>query len=266
MTYPFGYRVFFALVTGFMYLVFIITSIILYLLSLLVCLATCLFDRRLRALHLLSCFWASIYTWVCPLWTISIEGRKYIRKDKAYVMVCNHQSMLDILVIYRLFRHFKWVSKEELFSVPFVGWTLTLNHSIRVKRSSVKSQRHMLDECVHTLLDGSSVMIFPEGTRSVTGELRSFKEGAFHVVREARADILPMVINGSSKALPNRGGMFRTFADISLRVLPPIPFQDVAHLSQKELSEYVRGIIGRELAVSMASATSVPKRPMRPSC
>ena len=76
-------------------------------------------------LHRFTCFWASLYTWCNPVWRVRVEGREKIRPDATYVMVANHQSFLDILVLFRLFRHFKWVSKIEKFRVPCIGWNMS---------------------------------------------------------------------------------------------------------------------------------------------
>ncbi len=250
----------FRVATVYLYLLFLVTAPVMFLVALFLRLLTVPLDPCLKLLHLWSCFWASLYTWLSPLWTVSISGRKNMDPDKAYVMICNHQSMLDILVIYRLFRHFKWVSKEELFHVPLVGWNMSLNRYIRIKRSSLQSQRNMLDACVQNLKAGSSVMIFPEGTRSSTSQMRPFKEGAFHVAREAGADILPMVLEGSARAVPDKGRWFRRTASIRLKILPPIPFSSVAHLSHKEMAAYFQDLIAR------SADASDPELHKLPSC
>src|SRR5206468_8864433 len=87
-----------------------VSSIVLFPVALLLWAATVLFDRRLRVLHRFTCFWASLYTWLNPAWRVHTEGRDKIRPGATYVMVANHQSFLDILVLFRLFVHFKWVS------------------------------------------------------------------------------------------------------------------------------------------------------------
>src|SRR5262247_2928411 len=111
-----------------------VTSIALFPVALLVWAVTRPFDRRLRALHLFTCFWASLYTWLNPAWPVRIEGREKIRPDETYVMVANHLSLLDILVLFRLFTHYKWVSKIENFRLPFIGWNMTLNRYLRLRR------------------------------------------------------------------------------------------------------------------------------------
>jgi len=101
--------------------------------------ATLPFDPRLRALHLFTCFWGSLYTWANPAWPVRISGRAKIRRDEAYVMVANHQSLLDILVLFRLFVHFKWVSKIENFRIPLIGWNMRLNRYIQLRRGERSS-------------------------------------------------------------------------------------------------------------------------------
>jgi 1-acyl-sn-glycerol-3-phosphate acyltransferase len=185
--------------------IFVAVSLFYFPLAVVVRVATGWFDRRLSFLHLTSTVWASCYTWLSPIWSVSVTGRKNADPEKAYMMVCNHQSMLDIPVIYRIFLHFKWVSKASLFKFPIIGWNLSLNRHIRLERTSTTSQRKMFRQCAEHLQNGSSIMIFPEGTRSRDGELRAFKEGAFLIALRQKADILPIVLDGSYKALPEKG-------------------------------------------------------------
>ncbi len=97
------------------WLFIVVSSLLLFPVALLIWAMTVLVDRRLVLLHQFTCVWASLYTWLSPVWRVRIEGRDKIRPDATYVMVANHQSLLDILVLFRLFTHFKWVSKIENF-------------------------------------------------------------------------------------------------------------------------------------------------------
>ena len=81
-----------------------------------------------------TCFWGSLYTWFNPAWPVKVVGREKIDPNETYVMVANHQSLLDIFVLFRLFRHFKWVSKIENFNIPCVGWNMRLNGYIELRR------------------------------------------------------------------------------------------------------------------------------------
>ncbi len=159
------------------------TSLACFPFAVLVWAVTAPFDRRRRALHQFTCFWASLYTWFNPAWPVTIEGRERIRKGATYVMVANHQSLLDILVLFRLFVHFKWVSKAEIFRVPCIGWNMSLNRYIKLRRGDRSSIAEMMRHSGEALDQGSSIMIFPEGTRSVDGRLKKFKAGA-HAMRE----------------------------------------------------------------------------------
>jgi 1-acyl-sn-glycerol-3-phosphate acyltransferase len=202
------------------------------------------FDRRLYLLHLVSCVWASLYTWLNPLWSVSVSGREHIRRDKACIMVCNHQSNLDIVVLYRLFVHFKWVAKSSLFNVPFVGWNLYLNRYIRVARSSLSGQRKMIRLCEKNLRKGSSIMVFAEGTRSKDGRLQPFKKGAFHIAEEQQVDVQPIVIDGTSRLL---AGYPLNFQRIQLHVLPPVTVDEYRGMSENELCNLVRERMAAEL-------------------
>src|SRR5947207_8744243 len=137
------------------------SSIVLFPVAVLIWAVTAPFDRRRALLYRFTCFWASLYTWLNPAWRVRVEGRDRIRADTAYVMVANHQSLLDILVLFRLFVHFKWVSKIENFRVPCVGWNMSLNRYIKLRRGDKASAQLMLRECERTLAAGNSIMMFP---------------------------------------------------------------------------------------------------------
>jgi 1-acyl-sn-glycerol-3-phosphate acyltransferase len=235
------------LVSVYLVTLFLVTSAVFLPTAILLRVSTCWFDRRLAILHTFSCFWTSCYIWLSPLWSVTIVGRENVDRTKAYVMACNHQSMLDILIIFRVFLHFKWVAKSSLFKIPIIGWNMTLNRYIRIERSSVKSQREMLKRCGEHLRNGSSVMIFPEGTRSRNGELLPFKEGAFLIALQQKADILPMVLDGSAEALPEDGFIPRRSQKVSLHILPPVPYETVKDMGVRRVSEHIRSIVAAEL-------------------
>lgn len=204
-------------------------------------LITAPFDRRGVIIHRYTCLWASIYSWVHPHWQVTIEGRENARGGP-YVIVANHQSTLDILVLFRLFIHFKWVAKAEVFLVPFIGWNMFLNRYVRLRRGSKKSIADMMAASERKLSEGSSILIFPEGTRSRDGRLQPFKHGAFTLAKRAQVPIVPVVIEGSGKALPRRGFVSEGRHVIRIRVLPEIPHDSFADASVPELAARVRAI------------------------
>jgi len=230
----------------------ILTSILLFPFALVIWAATVLFDRRLVLLHRFTCFWASLYTWLNPVWRVRIEGREKIAPDTAYVMVANHQSLLDILVLFRLFVHYKWVSKIENFRIPCVGWNMSLNRYIKLRRGDRTSVEQMMAACERTVAEGSSIMMFPEGTRSVDGRLKAFKLGAFTIAQRMRAPILPILVEGTAAALPKRGFVLQGRHAIRIRVLDAIPYAQFANQPDEGVADRVRSIMASELGPEYA--------------
>jgi 1-acyl-sn-glycerol-3-phosphate acyltransferase len=230
------------------WLFLVFSSIVLFPIALLIWAATVLFDRRLTALHQFTCFWASIYSWLNPVWRVRISGREKIAPDVTYMMVANHQSLLDILVLFRLFTHFKWVSKIENFRVVCVGWNMSLNRYIKLRRGDRESVAEMMEACEHALAEGNSIMMFPEGTRSEDGRLKAFKHGAFTLAQHMHVPILPIVVEGTADALPKRGFLLQGRHDIHIRVLDAIPYARFANDSVEALTERVRSIMVAELS------------------
>jgi 1-acyl-sn-glycerol-3-phosphate acyltransferase len=232
----------------------VISSIALFPVAFFIWAATVAFDRRLVLLHRFTCFWASLYTWLNPVWRVHIDGREKIAPGTAYVMVANHQSLLDILVLFRLFVHYKWVSKIENFRVPCVGWNMSLNRYIKLRRGDKESVAEMMTACERTLAEGNSIMMFPEGTRSPDGRLKAFKHGAFTLAQRMGVPILPIVVEGTSEALPKRGYVLQGRHAIRIRVLDAIPYVRFANESVEALTERVRQIIAAELEPEAGAA------------
>ena len=226
---------------------FLTTSLFFFPIAVILRVFTGWFDRRLIILNALTSFWASCYTWLSPLWSVSITGLENVDRSKACIFVCNHQSMLDIPVVFRLFLPFKWVAKSSLFKIPLIGWNMWLNRSIKLERSSTTSQRKMIKSCAEHIRNGSSIMIFPEGTRSRNGELRLFKEGAFLIALQEKIDIVPIVLDGSHKAVPEKG-IPKSKEKIYMNVLPPVLYENFKDMKVRELTEHIREIYIAELA------------------
>ncbi len=232
------------------WLFMVASSILLFPVAVLVWAVTLPFDPRKRVLHLFTCTWASLYSWLNPIWMVRVVGRERILDDRPVVMVANHLSLLDILVLFRLFVHFKWVSKIENFRIPCIGWNMRLNRYIELKRGDRASVIQMMAECERTLGEGSSIMMFPEGTRSPNGRMRRFKPGAFELAKRTRTPIQPVLVQGTAQALPKRGFVLQGRHPIQIRVLDPIPPESFEHLSVEQLTERVRSLMATELGES----------------
>ena len=209
-------------------------------------LVTLPFDRRRLALHLYCCAWGTLYVVANPFWRIAVEGRGKLPWRGPAVLVANHVSLLDILVLYALFRPFKWVSKAELFRVPIVGWTMAINDYVRVRRGDPESVRQMLEHCRRHLDRGSPVLLFPEGTRSRDGRMQRFKDGAFVLARDAGCPVIPIALSGTFEALPKTGLAIKNGMRARVRVLDPI--EPRGHPSVESLREAARAAVAAALA------------------
>lgn len=199
-----------------------LTMPVFFLVAALIWLATFWFDRRRFANQLFSCFWASSYIYMNPLWRCRVRGRSKLPWKGPAVIVANHSSLVDILVLYSLYRPFKWVSKEEIFKVPFVGWNMSLNSYVKLRRGDRHSIRLMMERCLELLRQGSPVLIFPEGTRSETGKMLPFKDGAFRLAMEAGCPVFPVAVRGTGHSVPKHGLVLRNRMDATVDVLDPI--------------------------------------------
>ncbi len=156
-----------------------------------------------------------------PLWTFRHSGSPPPDPRRPYVVVANHESFADILLISHLPWEMKWLSKAEMFGIPFLGWLMRLAGDIPVKRGEGRSAVEALQACRRVLAGKVSVMIFPEGTRSASGEMLPFKDGAFRLAITAGVPILPLALTGTGSALPKRGVLLgRSKAEV--RVLEPV--------------------------------------------
>lgn len=183
---------------------------------------TVAFDRRRIVQHLYSCFWAQIMFYLNPMWRLDIEGRAKLPWHGPAVLVSNHESLGDILVLFGLYRPFKWVSKAAVFRTPFLGWNMVYNGYVPLVRGDKSSIIAMHERCMSWLRRGVPIMMFPEGTRSADGEVRPFKDGAFRLALEANCPLFPIVLTGTADTLPKHGLLLERRADCHVRVLDPI--------------------------------------------
>jgi len=227
---------------------FFSSSAVLVLVAALVTLFALPFDRNRRAVHYFASWWGFHYVQINPFWRCRMEGREHIDPKKTYVIVANHQSLSDIMVLYGLFRPYKWVSKESILKIPFIGLNMRLNQYVTLKRGDIKSIRDMMQVCRDWLNRGASLLMFPEGTRSEDGEIHDFRDGSFRLAAECHVPVVPIVISGTREVLPKHSAKLNWKADIKVRVLPPInpddfggkaaPMRDYVHdLMKKTLAE-----------------------------
>lgn len=195
---------------------------LLYLVTAMIRLLTFWFDPDGRIVHAFTGMCCFNFVRTNPFWKRQFEGAEYIDPTKTYILIANHNSVFDILVLYGLRRQFKWVSKEEMFKVPVIGWTLRINQYISIRRRDATSAQDMLSACKHWLSRNVSVAIFPEGARSMDGGLQQFRYGAFRLAKETGIPIVPIVVDGTRVILPRNSLSIGFKTNIRVQVLPPV--------------------------------------------
>lgn len=203
------------------------------------------FDKHRLLLHKLSRYWAMCYFKSVPTWKLEVRGKENIDKNQTYVVVVNHRSMIDIILMYVIpLRNFKWVSKREVYKWPVFGWVLWLHGDVTVERGSAASARKMMRDGENWLRRGVSMMIFPEGSRSKTDNIGRFHDGAFRMAQAAGAPILPVVTTGTGSVFKGWKINFRNV--YRLQMLPPIGAGEIAETDPKELALRVHDLMVAE--------------------
>jgi 1-acyl-sn-glycerol-3-phosphate acyltransferase len=236
------------------YVVTILVIVLAFPLMLLLVAVTLPFDptRRIpgRFLRLVG----STPTYVFPFWHVRIEGSQPERG--AYVCTSNHQSFLDIFAMSRQRREMKWIAKEEVFKIPFIGLYFRLSGDIPVNRGDRESGGAALSRARWYLDHGMPVMIFPEGTRSRDGRMGPFKPGAFRLAIEAQVPILPVAVTGSADGMPKGSPWIRPTV-VLIRVLEPVETKGMTGADVVRLMETVRGRIADAEAELHAERTAL---------
>jgi 1-acyl-sn-glycerol-3-phosphate acyltransferase len=189
------------------------------------------FDRKRKLSHAQGFWWADAIVASNPFWNINIRGLEHINPQKAYVVVSNHQSFADIVMLYKTHMQFKWVAKESLFKVPVFGWCMSSMKYIRLSRGEFGSIKKTYRQAAEWLRQGVSVLFFPEGTRSGSDDMNAFKNGAFKLAIKEKKPILPVRIDGSREVIPRGSWIFKARASCRLSVLPEI---DTSSFSPKD--------------------------------
>jgi 1-acyl-sn-glycerol-3-phosphate acyltransferase len=177
-----------------------------------------------------------------PYWKFSYRGTVPGDPRTPYVVVSNHESFADILLISHLPWEMKWLSKAELFRIPLMGWLMHLAGDVPVKRGFGPSAVEAMAKCREILARKVSVMIFPEGTRSATRELLPFKDGAFRLAIDAGVPILPLALHGTGGALGKHDWRIGRSTAV-VEVLAPVETAGLTPADVPALKERVRATI-----------------------
>jgi 1-acyl-sn-glycerol-3-phosphate acyltransferase len=184
------------------------------------------FDKKRKIVHAQCFWWADAVVGFNPFWDVKVYGLENIDPGKTYVITANHQSLADIVVVYKTRLQFKWVAKESLFKVPFIGWCLSLGRHIKLTRGEFGSIKKIYKEAATWLRQDMSVLFFPEGTRSNTDNMKEFQNGAFKLAIKEKKPVLPLSIQGTRDAIPKGDWVFKTRVRGVVKILPPIETRD----------------------------------------
>jgi 1-acyl-sn-glycerol-3-phosphate acyltransferase len=188
-------------------------------------------------------------------WRLHITGRDFIQNGETYVVVSNHQSLADIPLVAHIGLDAKWLAKAELFRIPVVGWMMSMSGDVAVERGDRRKAGHALLQCARYLRQRCSVVFFPEGTRSRTGDVLPFNDGPFQLAIREKVRVLPVAVEGTGSALPRTTWLFGPVQDIYLSVLEPVSSEG---RQVAELRENVRSRIAAEVTRLRSSTLPTP--------
>lgn len=204
-----------------------------------------LFPDSDRVYKVVSYWWGKVTLWLLLL-PVTVKGLENIDKEKSYIFLANHQGYLDIFLCYAYLDHdIKWMMKEYLRKIPFVGWACEKTHQAYVGESR-SSIQEAIERAEATLKNGMSMVIFPEGTRTHDGKLGEFKRGAFMIANDIELPIVPVTIKGSFEAF-SRKAWSVTYHPLTITVHKPIEAEDRKGKPTKELMQEVYDIINADL-------------------
>ncbi len=205
-----------------------------------------LFDSSGNLPHRIARLWGKTHLRTTGI-RVTIQGLENIDPHQSYILVSNHQSFFDIFsLLGYLPLQFRWIAKAELFRIPILGWAMNRTGYIPIERGSPKKAYRSMLQAADKVRGGTSVLIFPEGTRSPDGTLQSFKKGVFIIALKSQAPILPIAIRGTRGIM--RKGDWRTYpGEVRIIISPPIPTEGFSAEKEAELSEKVRETLLKNL-------------------
>lgn len=184
---------------------------------------------------------------LCP---VKVYGREHLKPEQSYIFVANHQSAFDIFLIYGHIGYpIKWMMKAGLSKIPLVGTACRAAGFIFVDQSSPRAALRSIAEAEHQLKNGASLVVFPEGSRTATGQMSRFHKGAFRMALEQRLPIAPITLNGPFHVLPI-GSLNAHPHRIEMVIHPPVPVDEqtlAEYGSLQALTNHTRDIIASAL-------------------
>lgn len=199
-------------------------------------------DRTGNHSHRAASLWATILLKITGV-RVEIKNLESLIPGQAYIFAANHQSAFDILALLsKLKVQFRWLAKDSLFRIPVFGWAMKRTGYIPINRSQAKQAYQSLLQAAQKIREGTSVVIFPEGTRQQGDQMGPFKKGGFVLSLKSKQPIVPVSILGSGRILPKKG-LALSPGTIRIIVGKPIPTAEYQPKEAEILMEKVREAI-----------------------
>ncbi|QEN05001.1 hypothetical protein EW093_09860 [Thiospirochaeta perfilievii] len=209
----------------------------------LVWIVTTPFDKLRRINHKMNSLVGFLMMFLNPFWRTKIHGLENVDRNETYVITPNHLSLTDICILASTGLDLKWISKKEISYIPTLGWMMLMGKDILLDRKDPKSQFSMMRKSEYYLNEGVSIAIFPEGTRSVSGELGKFRDGAALLAKKTNRKVLPVCNYGNNHAMPKKGFIWNKKVEMNMYFLPPI---FPSEYKTKELSNLIKDSIQKK--------------------
>jgi 1-acyl-sn-glycerol-3-phosphate acyltransferase len=197
-------------------------------------------ERSGRTYHKIALFWSKVSLLAAGV-IVEVEGSELIPRDQPLIFMGNHQSNFDILVLFQAVPiRFNWLAKDELFKIPFFGRSMHSAGYIPINRGDGRDSLKSIDSAAELVRSGTSIAIFPEGTRSNDGNLLPFKRGGFVLAAKAGVPIIPFSISGSMKVNPPDNIFCILPGVIRIKFSPPIQIKTNGEKQQMLIMDQVR--------------------------
>jgi 1-acyl-sn-glycerol-3-phosphate acyltransferase len=198
-----------------------------------------LFDKHGRIIHFYAAVpWARVILRVCGI-HVRVKGQENVNARVPRIYMTNHQSAIDIFALLAFLPvDFKFIMKQELMKIPLFGLTMKRANHIGIDREDPRKTVRSMNEAIERIKNGVSVLIFPEGTRSIDGELQPFKRGGFNLALKCGCDIVPVAIRDSFRIIL-KGTLRINSGSFDMRIGKPIAIEGYNRKNVTQLMDRV---------------------------